>query len=88
MDYEIFRQKVMNDILAERDRQDKKWGIQSHEYPIWLMILTEEVGEVAQAMQKEWGWGKKSDASNLYQELIHVAAVAVSIAEQVLVEGD
>ncbi|MFC3883775.1 hypothetical protein ACFOU2_09785 [Bacillus songklensis] len=49
----------------------------------WLQILVEEVGEVAQAMQAQKGWGKESDADDLYTELIHVAAVAVAIAEQV-----
>ncbi len=75
-------------VVAERARQNEKWGLQRHDYGIWLTILVEEVGEVAQAMQKNKGWGKDSDASNLYEELIHVAAVAVAIAEQVKEESD
>ena len=59
------------------------WGKQRHDRGIWLAILMEEVGEVAQAMQVNQSWGKKSDATNLYNELIQVAAVAVAIAEQV-----
>lgn len=34
-------------------------------------------------MQSEMGWGKPTDANNLYEELIHVAAVSVAIAEQI-----
>ena len=34
-------------------------------------------------MQKAKGWGKKTDADDLYTELIHVAAVTCAIAEQV-----
>lgn len=77
---------VLNSVEAERARQDAKWGIQRHDYGTWLQILIEEVGEVAQAMQKEKGWGKESDADDLYTELIHVSAVANAIAEQVLEE--
>jgi NTP pyrophosphatase (non-canonical NTP hydrolase) len=75
--------QVLIDISSERARQDAKWGVQRHDMGTWLQILIEEVGEVAQAMQTGKGWGKESDASDLYTELIHVAAVAVAIAEQV-----
>ncbi|MED1907843.1 hypothetical protein [Cytobacillus firmus] len=80
------KEKVIAEVILERFRQDKKFGKQRHDYGDWLKILIEEVGEVAQAMQKEKGWGKESDASDLFAELIQVAAVAVEIAEQVLEE--
>lgn len=84
MEYlEHARQTVMNDVWAERERQNRKWGIQHHAYPYWLTILVEEVGEVAQAMQKGSVAYKSSDANDLYKELIQVAAVAVAIAEHV-----
>ena len=78
------RTKIINDINDERNRQDYKWGEQRHDYPTWLTILGEEFGEVAQAMQAQKGWGKQTDSSDLYKELIQVAAVATAIAEQVL----
>lgn len=34
-------------------------------------------------MQSEMGWDKPTDANNLYEELIHVAAVSVAIDEQI-----
>jgi len=79
---------VLTDVNVERFRQDQKWGIQRHDYGTWLAILTEEVGEVAQAMQAQLGLvsSKATDAQNLYNELIHVAAVAVAIAEQIAEE--
>lgn len=80
--------KVNADVKSERHRQNDKWGHQRHTFGDWLMILTEEVGEVAQAMQKAKGWGKETDASNLYEELIHVSAVSSAIAEQVLEEQE
>ncbi|SDO80067.1 MazG-like family protein [Halobacillus aidingensis] len=79
---------VISDVEAERERQDAKWGLQRHSYPYWLTILAEEHGEVAQAMQKGSVSYKNSDADDLYTELIHVAAVAVAIAEQVKEERD
>lgn len=75
--------EVSHDVFMERKRQNLKWGFQRHDMGTWLMILMEEVGEVAQAMQKEKGWGKDTDSSNLYEELIQVAAVASAMAEQV-----
>ncbi|MEK3887473.1 hypothetical protein [Bacillus sp. FSL K6-3431] len=78
--------EVLDAVYDERYLQLKKWGLQRHSYGVWLMILMEEVGEVAQAMQKGKKWSKDSDQDNLYEELIQVAAVAVAIAEQVLEE--
>ncbi|WP_079479701.1 MazG-like family protein [Halobacillus salinus] len=79
---------VMEDIKKERFRQDDKWGVQRHSYPFWLTILTEEVGEVAQAMQQGSAAYKETDADDLYTELIHVSAVAAAIAEQVQEERE
>jgi|SRR5690625_1366797 len=78
------RTKAINDISRERDRQLHSWGEQHLGYPVWLTILVEEVGEVAQAMQKGSQAYKQSDADDLYKELIQVAAVATAIAEQVI----
>lgn len=75
-------------VLNERLRQNRKWGEQRHDLGTWLQILIEEVGEVAQAMQTHKGWGKDTDASNLYEELIHVSAVASAIAEQVMEQDE
>lgn len=80
-------ESVLDDVSLERERQNSKWGKQRHSDGDWLKILIEEVGEVAQAMQKDQGWGKDTDASDLYTELIHAAAVAVAMAEQVKEES-
>ena len=75
--------EVLLTVGLERLLQNKKWGRQRRSLGIWLKILVEEVGEVAQAMQSNESWGKPTDAENLYTELIQVAAVCVAIAEQV-----
>lgn len=83
----VTRTKVINAIHDERNRQMAMWGPQHHEYPTWLAILVEEVGEVAQAIQKGSVAYKETDADDLYKELIQVAAVATAIAEQVIQDG-
>ena len=66
-----FRDLIFQDIINERDRQDAKWGSQ-RKLPMdrWNTILGEEVGEVAHAVNE-------GDLTNLAEELIQVAAVAV-----------
>lgn len=47
-DTEIY-QKAVADVLAERCRQDAKFGEQNHPPQDWLAILMEEVGEFSRA---------------------------------------
>jgi NTP pyrophosphatase (non-canonical NTP hydrolase) len=62
------------EILAERERQDEKWGEQNHLPDWWNCILVEEVGESCQAILK--GNGKA-----YRKEMIQVAAVAIAALE-------
>lgn len=41
---------VLNEIAKERQRQEEKWGPQTHSFVKWFTILGEEVGEVANAI--------------------------------------
>ena len=52
-----------------------------------FIVLVEEVGEVAQALQSGQTWAKLSDKQDLYRELIQVAAVACKMAEKVRRHG-
>ncbi|MEK3935955.1 MazG-like family protein [Sporosarcina sp. FSL W7-1349] len=81
-------QAVNDEVLNERKRQNAKWGHQRHDYGFWLAILGEEFGEVCQAIQQGSVASKYTDADDLYTELIHVAAVASAIAEQVKEERE
>lgn len=70
---------AIREILNERDRQDAKFSEQNVPGYTWLAILTEEVGELAQAiLHTEFG-GKA--ASGLYMEAVHCAAVGLAIVE-------
>jgi NTP pyrophosphatase (non-canonical NTP hydrolase) len=67
--------RLVLDMLAdERGRQDAKWGEQNHDPAYWLAILGEEFGEVCKAVCE----GKQDEYR---EELVHVAAVAVSMIE-------
>lgn len=68
--------QAVEDALAERDKQDAKWGDQSG-LPRERMVcaLAEEVGEVAEAVLAN---GKDRD---VYHELTQVAALALQMME-------
>ncbi len=68
------KQSVIDQVLSERVRQDGKWGVQNHHPDYWYVVLGEEFGEVGRAIcERDW--------DNYRVELIHVAAVAVSMAQ-------
>ncbi|MEC5422380.1 hypothetical protein QGM71_02600 [Virgibacillus sp. C22-A2] len=82
-----YRTKVLNDINRERDRQFYLYGEQKDiNFPLMFAILSEEIGEVAQAIQSQYEMDsvKETDSDNLYRELIQVAAVAVKMAERLV----
>jgi hypothetical protein len=74
--------KAMHDVLAERARQDRKWGEQNNDPFVYLTVLSEEVGELAQAALHTRFGGDKADG--LYTEAVHTAAVALAIVECLL----
>ncbi len=61
-------------IMSERARQDAKWGEQNHDPGKWLLILTEELGEVAKSQLE-------GDRDNYLKELVQSAAVLVAWLE-------
>ena len=46
---------ILTEIKMERRRQEAKWGTRSNHPGLWLIILTEEVGEVARAILERDG---------------------------------
>jgi hypothetical protein len=83
-------QEVNNEVLLERLNQNEKWGLQRYHIGVWLAILGEEFGEVCQASQSYLNLvsSKDTDENDLFKELIHVAAVACAIAEQIKEEQE
>ncbi len=80
-------------VVCERRRQDRRFGgPQTMSYPEWGSVLMEEVGELATELN-DLHWPKTSPnhdpvetLRNARTESIHVAAVAVRIAEQLTAE--
>lgn len=75
---------VIDLILTERDRQDKKYGPQSHNPEIWQSIMAEEFGEMAQAINETiFNNGeekrKLGGIENIKKELIHILAVGFAM---------
>lgn len=74
-----FMVNAFNLIHSERERQNKKWGEQNHDDYRWLTILSEEVGEIAQAILHDEFGGSHAGTAKI--ELIQIAAVAVQWLE-------
>jgi|14_taG_2_1085336.scaffolds.fasta_scaffold00183_19 NTP pyrophosphatase (non-canonical NTP hydrolase) len=75
---EIIRATVLEKVLAERERQDLKWGDQTQNSDShWTVILTEELGEVAREVYEK-------NETDMYTEIIQCAAVCFAWAEAYL----
>jgi len=77
----ISSSQAIHDVIKERLRQEQKWGEQNHEYPIWRVILGEELGETDQEFLKTVFEGEPERAPKIREELVQVAAVALAMIE-------
>lgn len=69
------QEKVLQEVAAERERQDAKWGAQrTLPADTWIRILGEEYGEVCKAVNE-------NNPHDYRAELVQVAAVAVAAIE-------
>lgn len=79
------QEQILQEIQAERLRQDAKWGLQNHSPIEWCAILGEEVGEANKhALQAHFSKDAEYALAQLQEyrkELIQVAAVALAMAE-------
>ena len=72
---ELTRAVVLEQVLAEREIQDLKWGDQTfNSDDHWTVILTEELGEVAREVYEK-------NELDMYEEIIQCAAVCFAWAE-------
>ncbi len=73
--------KAVQDVLAEMNAQDEKWGSDRNQHPfLWQVILGEEFGEVCQAILHDQFGGHAAGTAR--DELVQVAAVALQFIEQ------
>lgn len=70
-------------VQQERVKQHAKWGDQSHTLSVYLTILMEEMGELAEEiLNQELGYKPGRDAE-LLNEAIQTAAVAQAIVQRI-----
>jgi NTP pyrophosphatase (non-canonical NTP hydrolase) len=74
---------IYADIAAERGRQHQKWGTQRHDFPVWITVLSEEVGEVSQAILQYRQVASDRRLKAMREEAVQVAAVAVAMIEHI-----
>lgn len=70
---------LLIDVDNEGMKQVAKWGIQDRSSFEWMTFLTEEVGELAEAISEYEYRGARS--GDIYKEAIQVATLALKIAE-------
>ena len=73
--------KLVKDLDREHLRQLNKWGVQTHSMFEWMNYLTEEVGELAEAVSNSEYVGTLMARADAYAEAIQVATLALKIAE-------
>jgi NTP pyrophosphatase (non-canonical NTP hydrolase) len=67
------------EVLKENDHQFLKWGIQKRTAFEWLAYLTEEIGELSEAISEHHY--REGGSERVIQEAIQVATLALKIAE-------
>jgi NTP pyrophosphatase (non-canonical NTP hydrolase) len=72
---------LVAEILAERARQDEKWGVQDHAPEWWLAILTAELGEIGQALLNAERHGEERWLAYYRGGLVQLAAVALAAGD-------
>lgn len=76
----IIQKRVIDKVVKERDNQDERWGVRDQHPSIWLTILTEELGEVANEIC-EAAFNNEDLSDNYEKELVQVIAVAMAALE-------
>ena len=81
-DQQLVRIGVLKESVEnENRRQIAKWGVQVRSPFEWLAYLTEEVGELSEAICDRVYQRGKDGTGDVYKEAIEVATLALKIAE-------
>lgn len=72
-------------VVAERKRQDAKWGVQNHDPFFWLTIIGEEYGETCKAaLELSFKNGGRCDSNTYIEALTQLRTEAVQTAASAL----
>lgn len=74
--------KLREGVQQENQRQYKKWGQQTRTPFEWLTYLTEETGELAEAISE--AMYRDGSMVDIQKEAIQVATLALKIAEMAM----
>ena len=77
-------ERLKEAVLQENGEQLAKWGIQNADLSDWMLWLTEEVGELAEAIAERIF--RDGSLVNIWNEAIQTATLALKIAEMVRFE--
>lgn len=75
------QQKIIDDVIAERKRQDEKWGEQNHFAERWATIIGEEYGEMCKAINEFSFNPTPETAQDIYTEAIQTMASCMAMLE-------
>jgi NTP pyrophosphatase (non-canonical NTP hydrolase) len=85
-DQQLKDPRLFNAVMEESRRQVEKWGVQDHSAFEWMVFLTEENGELAQAISENYYRGGSLEA--VVKEAVQVATLALKIAEMYIKEEE
>ena len=78
---DAIQQNIINDVLAERSRQDEKWGQQDHFAERWATIIGEEYGEMCTAINEFSFNATYENEQQIYVEAIQTMATCMAMLE-------
>ena len=81
----MYKKMILKSLEEENQRQLSKWGIQKRTLPEWMLYLTEEIGELAQAIA-EYVY-RKGSVVDVYKEAIQSSMLSIKIAEMIEIQG-
>ena len=83
------REEIFGEINTERERQVAMYGYRQHDPFHIFTALTEEVGELTEAIQETFGsvirHPERGGQRRMMDEAIQIAAMAVKFLEEVVV---
>lgn len=87
-----YQNDAIAEVIAERGRQDVKWGAKYWgSIPEAMLCLGEEFGELCEAVNETvFDYGQcpeKGGQANIMKELTQLAGVAVKMMEMIMSEG-
>ena len=80
----MYKRMLLKSIEEENQNQLTKWGVQKRTLPEWMLFLTEEVGELANAIGEITY--RNGTVEAVYDEAIQCATLSCKIAEMIEIQ--